>query len=69
MKPYTNSHLLTENQENFNYCSSRARSNIKCAFGILVYQWRILDRLLAINLLTSEKIIVANFIISEDLIK
>lgn len=71
MKPYTRSEYLTKNQEKYNYRISRARINIECAFGILVSRWRVFDRPLAVNLLTSEKIIMAtmllhNFIITED---
>ncbi|XP_024885604.1 protein ALP1-like [Temnothorax curvispinosus] len=72
MRPYPRSRQLNINRKIFNYCLSRARRTVECAFGLLVARWRIYRRPLVACIRTAVKavqatVVLHNFIINNEL--
>ncbi|XP_069588343.1 uncharacterized protein [Ranitomeya imitator] len=70
LKPYS-SRDLTRTKRVFNYCLTRARRVVECAFGILTTKWRVLLTAMKLHTETVDEVVKAcvvlhNYVISQE---
>ena len=63
MRPVPGRYLKTYAERVYNYRLSRARNMVECAFGIMVSQWRVYTRTMALSVDNAEKVVRATTVL------